>query len=821
MKRSLQISEDEKKHILNKYNLLKEALDPRVKSITCGSGNTEKGQGLDCVIEYTNGDSFEGMTQNGLPQNGKYIFADGHFYYGSFEFTESHSKLHYQGWGMDGDAYRKVDTEDLIDYHKKFIGSSDDEEEVKPEDKPEDKPEEIVKPNEVTISDELRKKWEGCVKTQDPAFHFDGGRTGSKDLGTLTKMPEMGFAKFKGTVDGKTIEFRGCFDKFKMVRGFETGDRGSFDGYYYTEDETASFFLGDETKGNKFMWGQLSKSKDYKFHDADWVYTGSFVDGKINGTSKDIPPVTADIHFGDIKFSDGKKYEGDFEGEQINGKGIFLFPNGMKLEGDFKTNAEEGVTISVTTNENQFIPDIFKYNETYKHVTKKEEKKTVGAIKTSNFNGITKFKFNLESKKTGKKKDFQGPLPYVFVRITNTKDRKIFFETKSDSSGNFKIPNVPYGTYKLFFAVDGNIREFIYKKSKYVINKEEQKVSVPLKPSKYLYKSLRFDVINFDRSETRSDGSTFLPGTGAETYDLLGMTNEEMIEYVFSSIHQTDDKDWLSDLIAGRFEKKYGEVTSKEACLREFKNYADIIRKIQKKEIDLEILKKPGNDLQPTKEYLKKCVQVYGKQINDKDDVKLVANPPGEAYGYGVRLENKNKQNIYKDMGLSRTINKVVTEHANNKKSLIQESRIINNRLKMIAESYNLNRKSEKRLAFNELRNEKIKLISLGYDRNIVKESFIDVMKGLFGSTGQDPIADFKKGLSEKLSTPIDLKVIANELDVAIIEEAFKTENPKDLILETIIEKIKEKIDPQIDVVFQNINKKMDDFRNAVGGLQV
>jgi hypothetical protein len=172
-------------------------------------------------------------------------------------------------------------------------------------------------------------------------------------------------------------------------------------------------------------------------------------------------------------------------------------------------------------------------------------------------------------------------------------------------------------------------------------------------------------------------------------------------------------------------------------------------------------------------------------------------------------------------MGLSRTINKVVTEHADKKKSLIQESRIINNRLRTITESFNLNRKSERRLAFNELRNEKIKLISLGYDRNIVKESFIEVMKSLFGSSGQDPVSDFKKGLSEKLSTPIDLKVIANELDAAIIEEAFKTENPKDLILETIIEKIKEKIDPQIDVVFQNINKKMDDFRNAVGGLQV
>jgi len=196
-------------------------------------------------------------------------------------------------------------------------------------------------------------------------------------------------------------------------------------------------------------------------------------------------------------------------------------------------------------------------------------------------------------------------------------------------------------------------------------------------------------------------------------------------------------------------------------------------------------------------------------------------NPPGEAYEFGVRLENKNKTNIYKDMGLSRTINKVITEHAEKKRTLLQESKIINNRLKFIVENYNLNLKSERRLAFNDLRNEKIKLISLGYNRQVVKESFIDVMKGLFGSSGQDPIVDFKKGLSEKLSAPIDLKVIANELDSAIIEEAFKTENPKDLILETILEKIKEKIDPQIDVVFQNISKKMEDFRSAVGGLQV
>lgn len=819
MKRSLQITEEEKKLILRKYTLLKEAKDPRVKTITCGSGNTEKGQGLDCVIEYTNGDSFEGMIQNGLPQNGRYIFADGHFYYGSFEFTESHSKIHYNGWGLDGDANSKFETDDLINYHKTNYGNKEEKEDKKEEGKKDEQ--QPVKPNEVIIPDSIKAKWNGCKNTKDKEFYFNGGQTGSKDLGVLTKMPEMGFARFKGVVDGKNIEFNGCFDKFKMITGHETGERGTFDGYYYTEDDTANFFLGDETKGNKFMWGGLSDSGGYDFHDANWEYVGSFVDGKINGGSEDIAPVTPDKEFGQITFSDGKSYSGEFKGGQINGNGIFLFPNGMKLEGVFQTKPEEGITISVTTTENQFIPDIFKYNETYKQSNKNQQRNTIGAIKTSNFNGITKFKFKLESKKIGKSKEYQGYLPNVFVRITNLDDKKVFFETMSDASGNFQIPNVPYGKYKLFFLVEGNVREFLYKKSEYVINKENQKVSVPLKPTKTLFRSLSRDISAFEKSETSEDGSTYLPGTGMQTFDLLNMTNDEIREYIFSSIHQTNDKDWASDLIAGRFEKKYGEVTSKEACLREFKNYADIIRKIQKKEIDLEILKNPGNDLQPTKNYLKNCIKIYGKEINDKDDVKIVVNPPGEAYGFGVRLENKNKQNIYKDMGLSRTISKVITEHSEKKKTLLQETKIIKNRLKMISESYDLNRKSERKLAFNELRNEKTKLISLGYNRNVVKESFIDVMKGLFGNSGQDPVSDFKKGLSEKLTTPIDLKVLANELDATIIEEAFKTETPKDLILQTILEKIKEKIEPQIDVVFQNINKKMEDFRNAVGGLQV
>jgi hypothetical protein len=152
---------------------------------------------------------------------------------------------------------------------------------------------------------------------------------------------------------------------------------------------------------------------------------------------------------------------------------------------------------------------------------------------------------------------------------------------------------------------------------------------------------------------------------------------------------------------------------------------------------------------------------------------------------------------------------------------MIQESKILNNKFNFIIENYDLNRKSERKLAFNEIRSERNNLIKLGYDKTLVRESFLEVMKNLFGESGQNPVEDFKKGLSEKLSAPIDLKVLVNEMDASIIENAFKTEMPKDEIMNLLMEKIKEKIEPQVNVVFDNINKKMDDFRNAVGGLQV
>lgn len=434
---------------------------------------------------------------------------------------------------------------------------------------------------------------------------------------------------------------------------------------------------------------------------------------------------------------------------------------------------------------------------------------TIGAYKTASINGDVKYGVTIGTK------TFEDLLPNVFIRMTNNRDNRKFFEVTSDADGLFQIENVSFGSYNVFAIYGDKTRGLVYENKDFNVTEDVVDFSIVLTPNKGLQNRFNNTIESFKNKKLDSKGNPVA--------NILAMDDDGFKKYI-SSLEkiQMNSDSWIKDLLAGRFEKKYGEVTTKESCLREFKDYANVIRKIYNNEVDPNLLKNPGNNLQPTKQYLKNCVKTYKDKITNDKDVKLVINPPGIAYDYGIRLENKNKQDIYtKDMRLSNTIAKVITEHSENKKRMIQESKILNNRFKFIVENYNLNRKSERELAFQELRKEKNNLIRLGHDKNLVKESFIDVMKGLFGNSGQDPVIDFKKGLSEKLSSPIDLKVLVNEMDASIIENAFKTEEPKEEIMNLLIEKIKEKIEPQVNVVFDNINKKMDDFRSAVGGLQV
>lgn len=207
-------------------------------------------------------------------------------------------------------------------------------------------------------------------------------------------------------------------------------------------------------------------------------------------------------------------------------------------------------------------------------------------------------------------------------------------------------------------------------------------------------------------------------------------------------------------------------------------------------------------------------------------------------------------------MSLKNTIRQVVAEHRENKKSLIQESNLIKKRFDFILESYNLNSKFQKRKAFQQLQEERSKLINLGYDKNSIRESFIDVMDSLYSSEGKDVLGDVKSKLGEKIAATVKDKQeehqlilnAFNEIDSSIIEKAIKekrVDELSDIISKKALDRYKEQfgeggllgsmvssvdpakfkaevsklIAPAIDDITSKMDQKLQQVKDAVKGL--
>ena len=115
-------------------------------------------------------------------------------------------------------------------------------------------------------------------------------------------------------------------------------------------------------------------------------------------------------------------------------------------------------------------------------------------------------------------------------------------------------------------------------------------------------------------------------------------------------------------------------------------------------------------------------------------------------------------------MSLKNTIRQVVSESVKIKNTLTEKN-LIEQRLK-----FSLNGSSNLSESKRALRNERYRLINFGYDKELVRESFLDVMKGLYGNDGTDVISDIKTRLGQRIADQVK-----NKQEVAkLIEPAIK-----------------------------------------------
>ena len=311
---------------------------------------------------------------------------------------------------------------------------------------------------------------------------------------------------------------------------------------------------------------------------------------------------------------------------------------------------------------------------------------------------------------------------------------------------------------------------------------------------------------------------------------------------------------------------------SKRACVRLTRRLRVDMHKVDKKGVSFEDLGGRSQIMKRAEE-VKDCYVKYKDDYSDKQKryVKNLVNVQSNLEPFRL-LFNREEMNIVystgrfesvddiyiknNTMGISDTIRNVISEYVDNKKIKIQESKIINNRFKFVIENFNLKYKKGRTTSYRYLVEEKKTLINNGYSRDLVNESFLDIMGTLYGSEGNNVLSDVKLRLGEKIASQVKDKeqehsmiiTAFNEIPEEVIERAIKENRVDELsgliatkalssyktqfgdggISELMIasvdeNKFKAEVAKLIEPAIKEITTKMDDqfkkVKDVVGGM--
>jgi len=548
--------------------------------------------------------------------------------------------------------------------------------------------------------DQFRSKWKGCGSPSPYVNLYQ--------FGVLDTPPEFGFAEFEGNIDGSNIKVRACFDKSKLIYtdGKETGDRGTFDGQYYSDEEplkTPRPFVGSESKANKFQYGTLQDTDDYSFYTDNWKYAGNFIDGRIGGN-------------GQIIFLDTKdSYKGQFKNGVIDGSGeYFSASTGKKIKGVFKQN--DGI-ISVTTDDGKFIRNIYDSAITSNPIVNKDSL-TINVRKSANLEGVTNFKSTITQGDVTK--TFEGTIPNVTVKLVRVDNKKDIKLGKSDKNGNFIIKDINLGVYNLSAVILNDENSFSLKLDNLKIDEDYEFVNLILTPNKSVKRSERttIDFNSIDISKKQYN-STWYKNLFVPSGDNTKPVNKKSPDSL--------EEDCLIKL------KEYGNDLKVMHQTGKFPTTLGILD--QEKKINFSDLKN-SKELVDVKNQLQFCwntfknARGFRRKVGEKN-ILLMRNPVGQFLDFQLILpEHSNKQDIYnkKVMELSKTIHKVVLEHKQKKYDSLSESKIVFNRLNFIVE--NSTNRTHKNIQ-SSLIKEKNRMIDFGYNEIIVNEQFKRVINEL------------------------------------------------------------------------------------------
>jgi len=219
---------------------------------------------------------------------------------------------------------------------------------------------------------------------------------------------------------------------------------------------------------------------------------------------------------------------------------------------------------------------------------------------------------------------------------------------------------------------------------------------------------------------------------------------------------------------------------NERGCIRLTKQHYRNMQKYDAGDITLDVL----GGVEGVKETaldVKNCLMKYRKTYPNrmKKFINRLMNVQADLDFFEIKTSNQENKDIYgesRTMSLKNTIKQVVSESVKIK-NLSTEKNLVEQRLRFSLKGSSTLNESKRRL-----RNERYKLINFGYDKELVRESFLDVMKGLYGNEGTDVISDIKTRLGQRIADQVKNKqeehemILSafNDLPTEMIERAIK-----------------------------------------------
>jgi len=145
------------------------------------------------------------------------------------------------------------------------------------------------------------------------------------------------------------------------------------------------------------------------------------------------------------------------------------------------------------------------------------------------------------------------------------------------------------------------------------------------------------------------------------------------------------------------------------------------------------------------KNYAQRCSEQANFIFGAKKKLDILMNlDPQDPSKLSLKLKNENFD------GLKSLIHENLLEmYVEKKKIITEESSIIKTRLSLITENINLKTKKGKQKFCDDLLFEMIYLNRQGFNQEIINEGFFDIIKGLFGNTGESILQLFKQNMIE------------------------------------------------------------------------